>query len=90
MIRGHFICHGTVQGVFFRVSARDEANRLGVVGWVRNLPDGTVEVVAEGEKSALEKFLGWCGSGPRWADVSRVDAEYSAASGEFDSFTVRY
>lgn len=90
MLRGHFICYGVVQGVFFRVSARDEALRLGLTGWVRNLPDGTVEAVAEGEKAAVDEFHRWCQHGPSYADVSRVDVAYSAALGEFDDFYVRY
>jgi len=88
--RGHFTCHGRVQGVFFRASARDEANHLGLTGWVRNCMDGSVEVVAEGNVEAVADLLRWCEHGPPYAHVSRVDAEYSAATGEFSGFQVRF
>jgi acylphosphatase len=89
--RGHFICHGRVQGVFFRASARDEANHLELTGWVRNCPDGSsVEVVIEGRVEAVADFLRWCEHGPPYADVTRVESDYSAATGEFDGFQVRF
>ena len=87
--RGHFSCHGRVQGVFFRASARDEAKHLGLTGWVRNCMDGSVEVVAEGEVEAVAGLLRWCEHGPPYAHVSRVEAEYAAATGEFSGFQVR-
>ncbi len=63
---------GGVQGVGFRWSARHEALRLGLVGWVRNLPDGSVEVHAEGDPVAIERFLHWLSLGPPAAGVSSV------------------
>jgi acylphosphatase len=77
-----------VHGVFYRESAKTEALRLGVTGWVRNLTDGSVEAVAEGTPEALEAFVTWCRRGPtqaRVTDVERADAE---ARGEFSTFTV--
>jgi acylphosphatase len=71
----HAVVHGTVQGVFYRASAEQEAQRLGVAGWVRNLPDGSVELVVEGDDAAVEQMLTWAGRGPSRADVSRVDVE---------------
>jgi acylphosphatase len=74
--------------VFYRESARTEALRLGVTGWVRNLTDGSVEAVVEGAPEALEAFVNWCRRGPsqaRVTDVERADAE---ARGEFSTFTV--
>ncbi|HEX9445657.1 MAG TPA: acylphosphatase, partial [Candidatus Binatia bacterium] len=59
---------GRVQGVFFRASAEAEANRLGVKGWVRNRPEGSVELVAEGERENLDDLIAWCRRGPRHAE----------------------
>ena len=80
---------GRVQGVYFRDFARIHAQRLGLVGWVRNLPDGTtVEVLAEGARPALEQLLACLREGPPHAHVARVDVEWSTALGESDSFRV--
>jgi len=69
------VVHGTVQGVFYRSSAEQEAQRLGVAGWVRNLPDGTVELVVEGEDAAVRQMLDWAGRGPRRAEVTDVQVQ---------------
>ncbi|MCP3145075.1 acylphosphatase [Pyxidicoccus xibeiensis] len=79
---------GKVQGVFFRESARTEAVRLGLTGWVRNRPDGSVEAVAEGEPAALEAFIGWCNRGPTQARVAGVERTDGEATGEFSHFIV--
>jgi acylphosphatase len=63
---------GRVQGVWFRGSARDEARRLGVAGWARNLADGSVEVVAQGPRAAVERLVAWCHHGPSAARVTGV------------------
>ncbi len=70
-------CHvrGRVQGVFYRASTRREALRLGISGWARNLPDGRVEVLACGEKEALEALLAWLREGPPQARVEGVEWE---------------
>ncbi|MBC7251708.1 MAG: acylphosphatase [Anaerolineae bacterium] len=88
--RLHAIVHGIVQGVNFRYYTALEARRLGVVGYVRNQWDGTVEVVAEGERPLLEKLLLFLHQGPRWAVVERVDVQWQEATGEFRRFEVRY
>ncbi|HWP60524.1 MAG TPA: acylphosphatase [Candidatus Acidoferrales bacterium] len=80
---------GRVQGVFFRASALDEAVRLGVTGWARNLPDGSVEIVAEGDKGALDAFVAWCHRGPPRARVERVRVEHEEFRNEFSGFRVR-
>lgn len=86
--RLHAVIHGRVQGVFFRASARDQAERLGLSGWVRNLPAGTVELLAEGPREQLEQFLQWCRLGPEYARVEKVQAEWQAPTGEFVSFVI--
>src|SRR5436309_6824649 len=71
----HAIVHGRVQGVSFRYYAKAEADRLGLTGWVRNMPDGTVETIAVGSREALEGFVRWLHEGPSGARVTRVDAD---------------
>ncbi len=66
---------GSVQGVFFRDGTREQADSAAVDGWVRNLPDGSVEAVLEGAPEAVETVLAWCRSGPSGADVRDVDVE---------------
>ena len=72
-IRRRAVIHGRVQGVSFRGSTEDEARRAGIDGWVRNLPDGAVEAVFEGEADAVEQVVAYCHRGPPWAEVMRVD-----------------
>jgi acylphosphatase len=88
--RVHILVFGDVQGVFFRAGTISEARRLGLTGWVRNLPDGSVEVVAEGGHGALEALLDWCSHGPAGASVSGVKSEWLLASGLYGDFSVRY
>jgi acylphosphatase len=72
---------GLVQGVFFRAEAQQEAYRLGVAGWVRNEPDGTVAAHIEGEPGAVEAMVAWCREGPRRARVEGVDVRKAEPSG---------
>lgn len=90
LLRLHLEIHGIVQGVWFRASTRDEALRIGVGGWVRNLANGNVEVTVEGERRAVEQLLAWCRKGPRGASVSKIDMKEEDYVGEFDTFGVRY
>jgi acylphosphatase len=69
-VRVRALVSGRVQGVWFRETCRREADRLGVAGWVRNTADGSVEIEAEGERTAVEALLGWAGRGPERADVT--------------------
>ncbi len=73
MIRRRLVVHGRVQGVFFRETARRRALAAGLAGWVRNVPDGTVEAVFEGEPDAVERLVEFCREGPRGARVEWVD-----------------
>ena len=72
-VRRRVVVHGRVQGVFFRDTARREASRHGVSGWVRNTPEGTVEAVFEGEREAVERLVGFAEEGPPEAQVERVE-----------------
>ena len=71
----HLIAHGKVQGVWYRAGTREQALQLGLCGWAKNCPDGTVEIHAEGEKEILELFINWCQKGPPAAQVSSLDIE---------------
>ena len=75
------VVHGTVQGVFYRASAEQEAQRLGVDGWVRNRSDGSVELVVEGDDAAVEQMLAWARRGPARAEVTHIDVEESSETG---------
>ena len=72
---------GLVQGVFFRAEAQQEAYRLGVAGWVRNEPDGSVAAHFEGEPAAVESMVAWCREGPRRARVKHVDVRDAEPTG---------
>jgi acylphosphatase len=73
VVRRRVVVHGYVQGVFFRDTTRREASRRGVAGWVSNRPDGAVEAVFEGPEDAVTAMVEFCESGPRGADVDRVE-----------------
>ncbi len=88
LIRMHVWVSGTVQGVWFRESTKKAAEALGVVGWVRNLPDRRVEGVFEGPASAVDQLVAWCNHGPERAMVTAVHAESESATGEFEAFRV--
>jgi acylphosphatase len=81
--------HGLVQGVSYRAHTRATATRLGLVGWVRNRHDASVELIAEGPRPRLEALLEWCREGPPAARVDAVEPSWSGATGEFDRFDIR-
>ena len=87
-VRVRVFVEGWVQGVNFRYSTVQEATRLGVSGWVRNLPDGRVEAAYEGRREAVEELLAWTRRGPRWAQVTNVDIHDEEPKGE-RGFSVR-
>ncbi len=88
--RLHARVRGRVQGVGFRFFVLEQANTLGLFGWVRNLPDRRVEVVAEGERAILEQLLTELRRGPRGAYVDRVDVEWMEPTGEFEAFRIAH
>ena len=80
---------GRVQGVFFRTSTMDQAMRLGLKGWVRNCPDGSVEAVVEGEKKKIAELVEWCHHGPPGASVNDVRLQWDDFQNEFPDFRIR-
>jgi acylphosphatase len=86
--RAHVYVSGQVQGVFFRESARERAERLGLAGWVKNLPDGRVEALLEGEPEKVREMIRWCEEGPPHATVEEVDAEFEAPEEDLRGFEV--
>ena len=90
-VRLHAIVHGRVQGVGFRAHTQRVANQHALTGWVTNRWDGSVEVIAEGSRTVLERFEQVLHQGPRSAQVDRVEIAYDdTATGEFSRFNVRY
>jgi len=89
-VRAHVYISGRVHGVFFRSSTEEKAFELGIKGWVRNLRDGRVEAVFEGEKEKVEEMLRWCHEGPPYARVTNVEVKWEEYKGEFSSFGVAY
>ena len=88
-VRLRMVVSGRVQGVFFRAAAAAQARRLGVCGYARNLDDGTVEIVGEGARPALDQLAAWAQQGPRTARVDDVRLEWSGMLEEFAQFRVR-
>ncbi len=89
-VRAHVFVEGRVQGVFFRANTREEANLLGLTGWVRNCWDGRVEAVFEGEREKVEKVRSWCNKGPPGSLVENVEINWEQATGEYDTFSIEY
>lgn len=85
----HVIVRGRVQGVSFRYYTLLRAHELSVVGWVRNLPDGTVEVLAEGSQTQLDQFTEYLNTGPIGARVEAVTSNWQQATGHFTDFIIR-
>jgi len=89
-VRAHIIVSGRVQGIFFRSETRHKAKKHGVKGWVRNLPDGRVEAVFEGEEKAVKELVGFCKWGPPGARVTDIVLKWEDYTGEFEDFEIRY
>lgn len=88
-VRARARVRGLVQGVYYRASTVEAAERAGVAGWVRNCSDGSVELEAEGPAAAVEDLLAWCRTGPAGARVVGVDVEWITATGRDERFRVR-
>ena len=90
LVRCHIFVSGRVQGVFFRQSTRVVAIKNNVNGWVRNLDDGRVEIVAEGEDSYINRFTNWCKTGPANSRVDEFELSEEISTSEFENFEVKY
>ena len=88
--RVHIIVSGRVQGVFYRACTQEKALSLNLFGWVRNLSNGNVEIVAEGEECDLENLAAWCRQGPPSAVVTSVDVAWEEAGDDLERFAIRY
>ncbi len=88
-VRATIVFHGRVQGVYFRANCEEKARSLGLEGYVRNVPGGAVEAVFEGEKALVEECIEWNRCSQPAAQVTSVDAEWGAATGEFRGFEIR-
>ena len=84
----HLFVQGRVQGVFYRASAQKKAEALGLTGWVKNCDDGSVEILAEGDKEKLKELIEWCRRGPTLASVSNIDLSWLEPEG-LSAFDIR-
>jgi acylphosphatase len=89
-VRARIFINGMVQGVFFRSETRHEAKKRDVKGWIRNIPDGRVEAVFEGEQENVKKLIEFCKRGPPGARVTSIDVIWENYTGEFRDFEIRY
>ncbi len=87
-VRAHVFVSGTVQGVFYRASTRDAARDVEVDGWVKNLPDGRVEAVFEGDRKAVESMVEWCHTGSERANVNDVEVSFEEPE-KIEGFEIR-
>ena len=86
--RVHLRIHGSVQGVSFRYYARQRAEALGLAGWIRNCPDGSVEASIQGEREAVDEFVRWARRGPSMARVDRVDEDEETPDAAMRAFRI--
>ena len=84
----HLKIHGHVQGVFFRQSSQEKALSLSLLGWVKNMPDGTVEAHIQGAETQCQTFISWCHQGPSSARVSHVEINATSLSDTFSTFDI--
>lgn len=88
--RAHIFVSGKVQGVFLRYNTRREAQKLGITGWIWNLPDGRVEAVFEGEKDKIEKIIEWLRKGPTFTKIEKVEVKWEKPKNKFKDFRMTY
>ena len=86
----HVLISGKVQGVWFRANTKEKARQLNIKGWVRNLPDGRVEAVFQGEKEMVEEMIKWRYKGPPLAEVENVEVEWNQPEDEFEDVSILY
>ncbi|WP_333653728.1 acylphosphatase [Dissulfurispira sp.] len=88
--KAHLYISGRVQGVYYRAFTQEVADSLGLKGWVRNLPDGRVEAVFEGERELIEEAILKCKQGPPYANVTNIDVTWENQPEGFSDFSIRY
>lgn len=88
--RAHVFVSGRVQGVFYRSNTKRQAQLRGLTGYVRNLPDGRVEAVLEGEEEIVKDMIAWCRKGPEYAHVEKVEVNWEKPKKEQKTFELRY
>ena len=88
--RAHIFASGRVQGVFFRAGTKEKARELAVTGWVKNLSDGRIEAIFEGEREKVEEMVKWAKKGPPGATVNHLDVVWEEHRGEFTNFEIKY
>ncbi len=86
----HIFVSGLVQGVYFRANSLKKAKTLGVTGWIKNLDDGRVELMVEGEKNFVDQMLKWCKHGPPGAKIDNVSVDYELFQNKFTEFIIKY
>jgi acylphosphatase len=86
----HIHVHGLVQGVFFRSNTQKTASALGLTGWVRNLKNGDVEILAQGPKEKLDALLKWCKQGPEHARVDELDINWEKVTDAYTAFRITH
>lgn len=89
-IRAHIFVSGRVQGVFFREKTKKKAEKLEVTGWIKNILDGRVEAIFEGNRDKVEEMVDWTRKGPIWAKVEALDVIWEDDRTEFEGFEIRY
>jgi len=89
-VRVHLFIEGKVQGVFFRHHTKEKAIQEGVYGWIKNLPDGRVEAIFEGDHLAVQRIIEFCTASPGESSVTNVESTNEKYRGEFDNFSVKY
>ena len=82
--------YGRVQGVYFRDETRNTAQKLQLTGWVKNMPDGSVDCLAEGDREKLKQLINWCHEGSEAAAVEKLCIEWQPFQGEFDNFEITH
>ena len=86
--RVHLLITGKVQNVSYRINAKRKAEEFDLAGWVKNIPDGRVEILAEGKKENLKKMIDWCHNGSDYAIVNEVKIEWAEYEEKFDKFII--
>ncbi|MBI2026581.1 MAG: acylphosphatase [Deltaproteobacteria bacterium] len=86
----HIVVYGKVQGVFFRAYTETKAQELGICGRVKNLENGSVDIIAQGPEESLKRLVEWCHEGPSGAQVEKVTVDWLKVNGKFLSFHIEY